>query len=363
MSKFKQTLNKKLGDGTVFSFGDSETLRIQPVPTGIPSLDYALGIGGFPLGRIVEIYGPESSGKTTVALQTIAKYQELAKNPDHPFSKKKEVLYIDAENALDPVHVENIGVDVSDETGMLINQPDYGEQAFDTMETAIHSGEVGLIVVDSVANLVPKKELEGSNEDQQMGLLARIMSKGLRKITGPARENNTLIIFINQIREKVGVMYGNPETTPGGRSLRFYASVRMHINKKEIKKGDVVLGHTMNFNIKKNKVARPFTKSEVDYYYDTLFDMTKDIMNVAMGMGIINRAGAYYYYGQDSKKPYKDDMGNELKWMGKDSVELALKQSPALFKYTNDIVQGRIPKDAQFVDEEPQEEPPEELLV
>jgi RecA/RadA recombinase len=208
MSKFKNTLNKKLGEGTVFTFGDDETLQVQPVPTGIPSIDYALGIGGWPVGRIIEVFGPESSGKTTIALQTISQYQKLSRDPNHPFAKRKEVLYIDAEHALDPLHVSKLGVDTTDETGMLINQPDFGEQAFDTMETAIHSGEVGLIVVDSVAALTPKKELEGSNEDQQMGLLARVMAKGLRKITGPAQQNDVLLVFINQIREKVGVMYG-----------------------------------------------------------------------------------------------------------------------------------------------------------
>lgn len=207
-NSFKNMLNKKLGEGTFFTFDDDETLQVQPVSSGIPSLDYALGIGGFPWGRVVEIFGPESSGKTTVALHTIAQYQKLAKDPNHPFHQKKQVIYVDAENALDPLHVARLGVDVSDESGMLINQPDHGEQAFNIIEASILSGQVGLIVVDSVANLIPKKELEGDNEDQQMGLLARLMGKGLRKITGPANQNNTTIIFINQVREKIGVMYG-----------------------------------------------------------------------------------------------------------------------------------------------------------
>lgn len=364
MSNLKKSLNKKLGEGTFFTFGDNEMLRVQPVPTGIPSLDYALGIGGFPLGRIIEVYGPESSGKTTVALQTIAQYQKLSKDPEHPFSKKPGIVYIDAEHALDPLHLERLGVDISDDTGMLINQPDYAEQAFDIMETAIHSGQVGIVVLDSVAALVPKKELEGSNEENTIGLLARAIGKALRKITGAAQKNDVLVIFINQIREKVGVMYGNPETTPGGRALRFYASVRLEVRRKEIKQKDIVIGQTMNFKIIKNKVARPFTQTEVDYYYDTLFDIPKDIMNLAMEMEVIKRAGAWYYYGEDVKNPLKDSAGNELKWMGKETVEQVLKNSPELFNYTNDIVQGKIPKDAQFIDNiEEKEEVFEETLV
>src|SRR5699024_10709110 len=350
MSKFKDMMNKKLGEGTLFAFDGDDRLQVQPITTCIPSLDYALGIGGFPVGRIIEIYGMESSGKTTIALQTIAQYQKLAKDPDHPFSKKPEVVYIDAENALDPLHVERLGVDVSEETGMLINQPDFGEQAFDTMEAAIHSGQCGIIVVDSVANLVPKKEIEGSNEDQQMGLLARLMAKGLRKITKAANEHGTMVIFINQVREKIGVMYGNPETTPGGKSLPFYASVRMKINKKEIKKSDSVLGHTMNFKIIKNKLSRPFTSAEVDYYYDTLFDTEKDIMNTAIEMSIINRAGAWYFLGESTKNPATDSNGNELKWQGRVSLEESLKASPGLFAYINDLVQGNIPKDTQYIE-------------
>lgn len=364
MSNFKKMMNKKLGEGTFFTFDDPELVKIQPIPTGIPSIDHALGIGGWPVGRIIEIYGAESSGKTTLALQTIASYQKLAKDPNHPFHERPEVVYIDAENALDPYHVAKLGVDVSDETGMMINQPDYGEQAFDVMEAAINSGQVGIIVVDSVANLVPKKELEGSNEDQQMGLLARIMSKGLRKITGPAQKHGTTVLFINQIREKVGVMYGNPETTPGGRALRFYASVRAEVKKKPIKKSDVFIGNEMTLKIVKNKVARPFTETTVDYYYDTLFDIQKDILNVALDMDIIHKRGAYYFLGpdpMDSKNVYKDANGNDLKWQGKETVERVLKENPDLFDYINDMVQGRLPKDAQFVEEQSQED--EELLV
>lgn len=358
-------MNKKLGAGTVFSFEDTESVKVQPVPTAIPSFDYALGIGGWPLGRVIELYGPESSGKTTIALQTVAQYQKLAKDPNHLFSKRPNVCYIDAEHALDPLHVERLGVDVSEETGMLINQPDYGEQAFDTTEAMIHSGEVGLVVIDSVAALTPKKEIEGSNEDNQVGLQARMVSKALRKITAPALKNDVLIICINQIREKVGVMYGNPETTPGGRALKFFASIRVEVRKKEIKKGDMVYGQTMTLSVKKNKVARPFTKSEVDYYYDTLFDTSKDIMNVAIEMGIIHRKGAYYFLGadpEDSKSPYLDEQGKELKWQGKDTLERVLKESPELFKYINDIVQGRIPKDVQFIDATSMEEDIEEEL-
>jgi recombination protein RecA len=353
-------INSRMGEGTIYTFEGDETVKVQPVSTGIPSLDYALGIGGMPWGRVVEIYGPESSGKTTVALKTIATFQYYAKQKGHPFYGKK-AAFIDAEHALDPFHAQALGVDISPE-GMLISQPNNGEEGYDLMETLILSGHVGIIIGDSLPSFIPKAVIDGSAEDNHIGLQARLNSKCIPKIAALAAKHNVLVIIINQIREKVGVMYGNPETTPGGRALKFYSSVRLEVRRKEIKKGDAFIGQTITVQVKKNKVSRPFTKAEFDYYWDTGIDVIKDIMNVAIDMGVIHRKGAYYFLGpdpNDAKNVYKDGNGNELKWQGKETLENVLKQSPALFNYINDIVQGRIPKDAQFVEENHQEEPDE----
>ncbi|MCY8577574.1 recombinase RecA [Bacillus haynesii] len=348
-------INTRMGEGSIYAFEGEETVKVQPVSTGIPSLDYALGIGGLPWDRLVEIYGPESSGKTTLALKVVAEFQKNARLKSHVFYGKKAV-FIDAENALDPFHAQSLGVDISEETGMLISQPECGEQAYDLMTTLILSGQVGLIVGDSLPSFVPKKVIDGSAEDNHIGVQARLNSKMLPIIAKHASKMNCLVIMINQLREKVGVMYGNPENTPGGRALKFYSSVRLDVRRSEIKKGDVFLGQTMKVTVKKNKVSPPFTKTEFDYYWDTGVDVIKDIMNVAMDMGIIKRAGAYYYYGESHDEPYKDGSGNELKWRGKETVEAALKQSPDLFEYTNSIVQGRIPKDAQMIQEDNSED-------
>lgn len=347
--------NKRFGEGTFFTFSDTEKVKVVPVSSGIPSFDYASGIGGYPLGRLVELYGPESSGKTTVALKAIATFQEAAKNPNSPFYGKR-AAFIDAENALDPIHVAALGVDVSEETGVLINQPDSGEQAYDLMEAICHSGQFAICVVDSIASLVPLKETQEDMSYNPIALQARMNSQGLRKLKGPAHKNNVLFIFINQLRTNPGQMFGNPEVTPGGKALKFYASMRIDVRRKEIKKSDVVLGQTITTKIVKNKVSRPFTKAEFDYYWDTGIDITKDIMEVAMETDVIKRAGAYYYLGESYKNPAVDHQGNQLTWMGKDSLLEVLRTSPGLFKYINDMVLGYIPKDAQFVDESPEEE-------
>jgi recombination protein RecA len=347
---FLNMMNKKLGDQMLYAFEGESTVKVQPVSTGVPSLDYALGIGGLPWGRVVEIFGPESSGKTTLALKTIAEFQKNARIIPHVFYGKKAV-FIDAEHALDPIHAQALGVDISAETGMLVMQPDYGEQAYDTMVSLILSGQVGLVVGDSIPSFIPKAVIDGSAEDNHMMIAARLNSQMIPVVAQHAMKNNTLVIFINQIREKP-TMYGNPETTPGGRALKFYSSVRLEVKRKEIKKSDTIIGQTMFVTVKKNKVARPFTKAEFDYYFSDGIDVIKDIMNVAMDMDIIKRAGSWYFYGEDKDNVLSDGAGNPLKWMGKETVEAVLKQSPALFEYTNDIVQGRIPKDAVFVDED-----------
>jgi recombination protein RecA len=350
---FINMMNKKLGDQVLYAFEGDSTVKVQPVSTGIPSLDFALGIGGLPWGRVVEIYGQESSGKTTIALKVIAEFQKNSKIIPHVFYGQKSI-FVDAEHSLDPFHAQALGVDISEETGMIIIQPNSGEEGYDTMVSLILSGQVGIIVGDSVPSFIPKAVINGSAEDNHMMVAARLNSQMIPVIAQHAMKNNTLVIMINQIREKP-TMYGNPETTPGGRALKFYSSVRLEVKRKEIKKGDVFLGQTMFVTVKKNKVARPFTKAEFDYYWVGGIDVIKDIMNVSMDMDIVHRKGAYYFLGpdpEDAKNVYKDGLGNELKWNGKEMVETVLKQSPALFSYINDIVQGRIPKDALFVDED-----------
>jgi recombination protein RecA len=357
--QIKVDFDKRFGEGSIFQFDDNASVSVFPISTGIPTVDYASGIGGLPLGRVVEVYGPESSGKTSLALMTVAQAQRISRDvSDSPIYGRK-VLYIDAENALDPIHMKNLGVDLSK---IMIAQPDHAEQALDMVEAACHSKQFSVIVIDSVPALVPKKILEGSNEDQTMGLLAKLLSQSISKTVKPANEGGTLVIFINQIREKVGGFsaYGTPETTPGGRALRFYPSVRLDIRRKEIKKGDVSIGQSTKVTFKKNKLSSPFTVAEYDYMWDGGVNMVKNIMEVAMELDVIKRAGAWYYFGEDSKNPLTDGAGNELKWMGKDAVEAVLTQSPALFAYTNDVVQGRIPKDAVFVEENNAEEIDEE---
>jgi recombination protein RecA len=348
--QFLTMMGKKLGEETIFTFEGENSVKVQPVSTGVPSLDYALGVGGLALGRVIEIYGPESSGKTTIALKTIAEFQKNANTVGHMLYGKKAV-FIDAEHALDPFHAQALGVDISEETGMLIIQPNSGEEGFDAMVSLILSGQVGLIVGDSIPAFIPQKIIDASAEDEHMMVAARLNSKMIPQIGQHARKNDTLVIFINQIREKP-TMHGNPEVTPGGRALKFVASQRLYIRRIPIKKGDNEIGQQMIVKVIKNKVASPFKKTEFDYYFETGVDVVKDIMNLAMETDIIKRAGAWYYYGEDNKNPLKDGAGNELKWMGKETVEAVLKNSPALYQYTNDIVQGYIPKDALFVEED-----------
>jgi len=357
----KADFNRRFGAGTFFTFEDAGiATEIFPVPTGIPTVDYATGIGGFPLGRIVEVYGPESSGKTTICLYVAAAFQRLAKIPTHRFYGKR-VGFIDAEHALDPVHVRAIGVDTSSATGMLINQPDNGEQAFNLIEAMILSDAFGVIIVDSVPSLVPQAEIEGQVGDQFVGLQARLISQGLRKIHGIAQKHNVLVIFINQLREKIGVMYGNPETTPGGRALKFYASMRLDIRRKPIEKSSVFIGQSTTVKIVKNKCASPFTVAEYDYFWQGGVDMVKNITELAIDIGIIGRAGAYYYIGPSLDEPYTDGV-NPLKWQGKEAVIESLRISPQLYKYVYDMTMGTIPRDAQLIIEG-EDDPSEEAEV
>ena len=298
-------IEKQYGKGSVMKLGDSQSnMQVEAVPTGSLSLDIALGVGGVPKGRIVEIYGPESSGKTTVALHMVAEVQ-----------KRGGIAgFIDAEHALDPVYAKNIGVDIDN---LYISQPDNGEQALEITETMVRSGAVDIIIVDSVAALVPKAEIDGDMGDSHVGLQARLMSQALRKLTAVISKSNCVVIFINQLREKVGVMFGNPETTTGGRALKFYASIRMDVRRVEtLKQGGEMVGNHTRIKVVKNKVAPPFKQAEFDIMFGTGISKEGDILDLAAENSIVNKSGAWYAYE-----------GNKI-GQGRENAKIFLKAHP-----------------------------------
>ena len=304
------SINKDLGKGSVRTFNDSDIeLDIDFIPTGSINLDLALGIGGYPKGRIVEIYGQESSGKTTLTLHAIAEEQ----------NKGGTAAFIDAEHSFDPIYAESLGVDLEN---LIISQPDNGEQALEIADRLSRSGKVSLIIVDSVAALTPKAEIEGEMGDSKMGLHARLMSQALRKMNGSLYKNKCTIIFINQLREKIGVMFGNPETTTGGNALKFYASVRLDIRKQSqpIKDGDDAIGSRVKVKVVKNKVAPPFKTAEFDIIYGEGISMVSELIDIAVQKEIIKKAGSWYSY-------------NETKLgQGKDAVKSVLNDNPELLE-------------------------------
>ena len=293
-------IEKNFGKGSIMRMGDVADMKIATVSSGSLAIDKALGVGGYPRGRIVEIYGPESSGKTTVALQAVAEVQRQGGT----------AAYIDAENALDPQYAEALGVNVDD---LLLSQPDTGEEGLEIADALISSGAVDLVVVDSVAALVPRAEIEGEIGDAHVGLQARLMSQALRKLSGEINKTKTIAIFINQIREKVGVMFGNPETTTGGRALKFYSTIRMEIRRSEqIKNGTNVIGNRTKIKIVKNKVAPPFKRAEVDIMYGEGISKTGELLDMAVEQDLVKKSGAWYSYGDERIGQGRE---NAKKWL------------------------------------------------
>ena len=310
-------IKQRFGDGAIMRLGEAKTMQIEAVPTGCLSLDLALGVGGVPRGRIIEVFGPESSGKSTLAQHIVAEVQKLG----------GLAAYVDAEHALDPEYATKIGVNIDE---LLISQPDNGEQALEIVETLVRSNAVDVIVIDSVAALTPKAEIEGEMGDQHMGLQARLMSQALRKLAGIINKSKTTVVFINQIRMKIGVMFGNPETTPGGNALKFYASIRMEIRRAaQIKQAEAIVGNRVKVKIVKNKVAPPFRTCEFDIMYNEGISIPGDLLDLGVSSGTIRKNGNSYTFGETA-------LG-----VGREKAKQSLRENPKLMKEIRSLIEEK----------------------
>ncbi|MCS7461820.1 recombinase RecA [Paenibacillus doosanensis] len=314
-------IEKQFGKGSIMKLGESTHMQVETIPSGSLALDIALGIGGFPRGRIIEVYGPESSGKTTVALHAIAEVQKAG----------GQAAFIDAEHALDPSYASKLGVNIDE---LLLSQPDTGEQALEIAEALVRSGAVDIVVIDSVAALVPKAEIEGEMGDSHVGLQARLMSQALRKLSGAINKSKTIAIFINQLREKVGVMFGNPETTPGGRALKFYSSVRLDVRRVEtIKQGNDMVGNRTRVKVVKNKMAPPFKQADIDLMYGEGISREGSIIDIGTEMDIVQKSGAWYSYNNDR-------LGQ-----GRENAKQFLKENP----HIADVIEKKIRDNSNLI--------------
>jgi recombination protein RecA len=309
LNKTLKDITKRFGEGAIMKLGDAKSLEVEAIPTGTLSLDLALGVGGIPRGRVTEVYGPEASGKTTICQHVVAEAQKLGGT----------AAFIDMEHALDPAYAARTGVDIEN---LLISQPDTGEQALEIAESLIRSGAVDVIVIDSVAALVPRAEIEGDMGDAHMGLMARLMSQALRKLSGAIKQSNTCLIFTNQLREKIGVVFGNPETTPGGRALKFYCSVRLDVRRiQSIKSGSEIIGSRVRVRVVKNKVAPPFRTAEFDIMHDEGISRVGDLLDLGVDLEVIDKRGSYYYYGEDLRLAQGRENAKEFLQDNPDLVE------------------------------------------
>ncbi len=331
LDKTLQDITKRFGEGAIMKLGDAQGLVVDVIPTGTLSLDLALGVGGVPRGRVTEIYGPEASGKTTICQHIVAEAQKQGGT----------AAFIDMEHALDPSYAARTGVDIDN---LLISQPDTGEQALEIAESLIRSGAVDVIVIDSVAALVPRAEIEGDMGDSHMGLMARLMSQALRKLSGAIKQTNTCLIFTNQLREKIGVVFGNPETTPGGRALKFYSSIRMDVRRiQSIKSGTDIVGSRTRVRVVKNKVAAPFRTAEFDIMHDEGISRSGDILDLAVETGVIEKRGSFYYYGDDLRIA-----------QGRENAKVYMKENPDICLEVENTIRELILEQGHYlaVDEE-----------
>ena len=334
LDKTLQDITKRFGEGAIMKLGDAQGLAVDVIPTGTLSLDLALGVGGIPRGRVTEIFGPEASGKTTICQHIVAEAQKQGGT----------AAFIDMEHALDPAYAAKTGVDIDN---LLISQPDTGEQALEIAESLIRSGAVDVIVIDSVAALVPRAEIEGDMGDSHMGLMARLMSQALRKLSGAIKQTNTCLIFTNQLREKIGIVFGNPETTPGGRALKFYSSIRLDVRRiQSIKSGTDIIGSRTRVRVVKNKVAAPFRTAEFDIMHDEGISRSGDILDLAVEVAVIEKRGSFYYYGSDLRIA-----------QGREKAKVYLKENPDFTQEIEDAVRALVMDQSEFEPEAEADEP------